>query len=113
MDVHFAHGIGFHRVTLHERFNEGVHALRKGGKKQTTKQDGSSHLVVSVFWQGLRKQPRADLALAVYSNALIVPRTTCGCSRHGLCAGIFATGFWAMRPYYLGPQGICKEQVHE
>lgn len=80
-----------------------------------TRRDGSSHRVASVFWQGLRKHFRDgarsvhQLALAVCSNALIAPRTTC---RHGHCAGIFATRFWALHPNQLGPQGIRKERVH-
>lgn len=78
-----------------------------------TRRDGSSHWMASVGWQGLRKQPRADLALAVYSSALIVSRTTCGHKRLGLCVGIFAARFWALLPNHLGPQGIFKERVHE
>lgn len=112
VDVHFAHGIGFYRVTLHERFNEGVHALGKRGNAQSTFRDGSSHLVTPVFWQGLRKEPRAGSALVIHSNAFIVPRTTSGHGQHGIHAGIFAARF-LLQPSHQASQGICKERTHE
>lgn len=101
MDVHFAQGVGFHRVTLHGRFNGGVHALRRGGGKY--RRDGSSHLIEIFFRQGLLKQSRAELALAECLYALIA---SCH-SQQGLHAGqVYGRAHTAWGPWGI-ERGVC------